>query len=285
MTNIFDVIREIKAHGYEAKTVVMDKNGVQKTGITFVDNNNISPIYYLDNRHGTAKEIALNLIDNYNGIETNNDIKEVVSLVNLWDKVWDKIYICLERAESGIDDYFIQKSEGNLRYVTKRFLDLQMFVRIILNNHMTVKVTNELLDSWNVTEDEVWKVAHSNTENILVCRQMGDVLGEMIYLEDTTMLTYPLVLTNKTNMYGAAYIVFKEKIREIAEKLGEDVYILPSSVHEVLLLPVSYVDDPVSLKQMVLEVNDNPFVMNPEDILSYSVYRYYLDVDILCMAM
>jgi hypothetical protein len=75
----------------------------------------------------------------------------------------------------------------------------------------------------------------------------------------------------------------KDMLRETAEKFGKDLMILPSSIHEVLLIPAK--DDEMNadeLRQMVREVNDTQLALN--EILSYHVYRYSQETEEISIA-
>ncbi|MBO4280595.1 MAG: hypothetical protein J5872_01940 [Lachnospiraceae bacterium] len=80
------------------------------------------------------------------------------------------------------------------------------------------------------------------------------------------------VLSNAMNHFGASAILnipFMDKVRE---KLKEDFFILPSSVHELILIPVSCAPDEEKLLRMVHDVNERE--VPEEEYLSDGVYRY-----------
>lgn len=80
------------------------------------------------------------------------------------------------------------------------------------------------------------------------------------------------VVTNETKRYGAVAICLPELQRKLAEVYGEDYYILPSSKHEVITIPVSQYDNPEELMNIVREINAS--IVSEEDFLSDSVYKY-----------
>ncbi len=81
-----------------------------------------------------------------------------------------------------------------------------------------------------------------------------------------------LVLTNKRKYFGASCILYHGLLEKFSERLGQGFYILPSSIHEVILLPENYVKHPDRLMKMVSEVNETQ--LDPEDVLTDSVYYY-----------
>ena len=79
------------------------------------------------------------------------------------------------------------------------------------------------------------------------------------------------VLTNTAMNFGAGLILNKSILRHILDTLNEDIYILPSSVHELIVLPASFVDNAQDLTDMVYSINQSQ--VEPKDRLSNDVYR------------
>ena len=79
------------------------------------------------------------------------------------------------------------------------------------------------------------------------------------------------VLTNARKFCGANIMLYKEYLEIAAEKMNGDFYIIPSSIHELIAVPV-LAQGLEWLREMVQEVNDNQLA--PEEILGYEVYRY-----------
>lgn len=80
------------------------------------------------------------------------------------------------------------------------------------------------------------------------------------------------VLTNRERIFGASAMLYSDKVRKLAEELNTDLLILPSSVHEVLLLPDDKAQNYDFYRQMVSEVNRTQ--VDPEEVLSFNLYRY-----------
>ena len=99
-----------------------------------------------------------------------------------------------------------------------------------------------------------------------------------LYEDPTGLLdvAFPMhVLTNKERINGAACILYEGKQEEIATLLNDDYYVLPSSVHEVIIMPKSKGTDENYLSQMVNEINHEQLAQ--EEILSNHVYLYARD--------
>ena len=73
-----------------------------------------------------------------------------------------------------------------------------------------------------------------------------------------------------------------ELLKDLATAIGSGMYIIPSSIHEVILVPSVNCDDGESIRQMIREVNDTQVEM--EEILSYSLYYYDKEEDKVLIA-
>lgn len=80
------------------------------------------------------------------------------------------------------------------------------------------------------------------------------------------------VLSNHRRINGAAVVLYPDILRRLGENFGGDYYIIPSSVHEVLLLKETEEEDPDYLNRMVRYVNEQQVL--PEEVLANHVYRY-----------
>ncbi len=80
------------------------------------------------------------------------------------------------------------------------------------------------------------------------------------------------VLTNKNGMFGAAGMLFEEALKMAASKAGGDFYLIPSSIHECLIIPAREGEDWKTLKSILTQINYE--IVAEEDILSYSIYKY-----------
>lgn len=81
------------------------------------------------------------------------------------------------------------------------------------------------------------------------------------------------VMTNQTGIYGASVLLYKNILKKFSKSLNNcDFYILPSSIHETILLPVSGKYSKENLKEMVFDINRTqvPF----DEVLSDQVYKY-----------
>ena len=165
--------------------------------------------------------------------------------------------------------------------ISKEFLDLSAVVRVVLKmdkeGMVSMALSKEDAEILGMTEEEIYAVALKNTLRLFPPKLMNlgryvemSIGGKLLFGEDE-VTTY--ILTNQKEVDGAIYLMSPEVVGAIAEALEDDLYILPCSVNEVLLVRASELEDGVDeLKEMVRDVNET--VVSEKDILSYSVYYY-----------
>ena len=81
-----------------------------------------------------------------------------------------------------------------------------------------------------------------------------------------------LVLTNESKYCGAACMLYEGLLRNLSDEIRSDLFIIPSSIHEVLLLPDEGEFSEEELSALVCEINAH--FINPSEILSDHVYRF-----------
>ncbi|SHI41683.1 DUF5688 family protein [Parasporobacterium paucivorans] len=162
-------------------------------------------------------------------------------------------------------------------------------------------VTQALLENWKVGIDRIDELANKNTPNLFPekLRSMNEIMKELIreqfassFDEDDNTYADILsqliegekedraemyVLSNAINMNGASVLLYPGVLHNFAVEQKSDIYILPSSIHEAILLPASGNLSKESLRQMVREVNGTQVPV--EEILSNEVYYYDLALD------
>lgn len=164
--------------------------------------------------------------------------------------------------------------------ISKEFLDLSAVVRVVLKmdkeGMASMALSKEDAEILGMTEEEIYAVALKNTLRLFPPKLMNlegyvemSIGAKLLFVEDE-VTTY--ILTNQKEVDGA-YLMSQELVGAIAEMLEDDLYILPSSVNEVLLVRASEVREGVDgLKAMVRDVNET--IVAEKEILSYNVYHY-----------
>lgn len=166
--------------------------------------------------------------------------------------------------------------------------DMAVVYRFVLNEdkegRTTVLATNKLIESMGITPEQLHADAMVNAPVIkpAVIQGISEILSEMMGMskEDFMNMGYPTE-PGKEHMYiasvpdkihGAGVIAYQDFMDEAAERLGGDFFILPSSLHEILLVPD---DGAMSLEQLQETVREvNATQVSPEDKLTDNVYHY-----------
>ncbi len=167
-----------------------------------------------------------------------------------------------------------------------RFLDLAVVFYVQLGEGkgqmLTVRVTNELARLWKVTPEGLWKLAQANMlrEHPPVIKDILEVMkeglqGEAVLLEGWEEIEEDqklYVLTNEWGIWGAASILYPQILERFAASQGKDLVIIPSSIHEMLLLVLTPNMDVRDLERMIQAVNEEDVL--PEERLSNRAYGY-----------
>ena len=151
----------------------------------------------------------------------------------------------------------------------------------------TMKVKNEHLKMWNVDAKEMFQQARANTQpvNTPILQSMDEMLLSIFNEEghatnlldenvDFGLRSHDMLyaLTNVEKQYGASMITQPEVLNKLEQLFPEGFYVLPSSVHEVLIVPDNGEMEPKMLGEMVWEVNKNE--VERQEVLSDRVYSY-----------
>ena len=142
----------------------------------------------------------------------------------------------------------------------------------------TVLIHNSHMEYWHITCAELYRDARQNTPRLLPAevKSMTDVLLELSDGLDGQEDSVPMyVLTNERKSLGAACILYENMLKHCAEWIGSSYYLLPSSIHEVILVPEEAVPDKQELMEMVRDINRTQ-VMSTE-VLSDEIYYYSVE--------
>ena len=173
-----------------------------------------------------------------------------------------------------------QMNLSMLEHVPHRaFHDLSIIYEIVFNQNdmlCAIKVTHEIAEAIGMNEEKLYHCAYLNTRKMFpsVVRSVLDMLRENFIDESATCLSIDKdlwAITNVQDYYGAANMLYEDRLYELAKKLESNLYILPSSVHEVLAIAADIVE-PEEMLAAVSYVNTD--VIEDEEILSNSVYFY-----------
>lgn len=141
----------------------------------------------------------------------------------------------------------------------------------------SILVYNTHLEMWGVDAEELDAVAEENTPSLCpVCvKSMWDVVEEMmgeLHTEKEYVVTDMLIMSNPSKVHGAATMLYPGSMEQMADRLQSNFYILPSSIHETIILPAKESDNPEQLLEMVREVNAT--AVSDEEFLGNNIYLY-----------
>ena len=158
------------------------------------------------------------------------------------------------------------------------YLDMAIVFYVLLEVNTygmaSMLIKDEHLAMWNVTAEEICRRAYENTGKLLPyeLKTMKAVIQELTDTESENKEDVMYVLSNRSRSYGAAAILYKGRLEGIGEYLKEDYYVLPSSVHEVIIIPQSAAPGQEELSDLVTEINTTQ--VDAEEVLSNHAYYY-----------
>ena len=170
----------------------------------------------------------------------------------------------------------------NIPYIP--FEDLAITFRISADEiGATMLVNDQMLDQFAVSVEELKEAALHGavfTENIFLM-DMKECINSMMSddyepSEDISNVkdsdSPMIIISNKNKAYGAGSILSSDAMEKVSQAMEDDLYILPSSVHECIAIPAQDRSREDELRDMVREINETQVL--PEEVLSNQVYFY-----------
>lgn len=278
----------VKAQLYTA----VKNNGTERTGVLIeAPGINISPTiyledYYEDYRNGQSVEkIAGEIIAFYDSVrqERSWDCQKILTYAGVRDKV---VFKLINTAQN----------RAFLRTVPHiDYLDLSIVFYVLLEiteeGTASMAVTEEHVKRWGVSAEQLWENAAENVKRLLPAefftmnyalkeilkRGIGTDSGqpaapENLLGNDSCVRDGMYVLSNSMRNYGAACIVYPHILEMIWNILQTDYYVLPSSVHEVIITPCHKSITCEELDEMIQDINETQ--VDAEEVLSNHAYLY-----------
>lgn len=272
---------------------ITKNNGVVLHGITISNLNiNVAPTIYLEEfyREYCKGRDFTSIVEDILSIYENNTYKEDLDLEFFTDfsRACGKIVFKLVSMEKNKELF------EDVPYVP--FLDLAIVFQCLVEHealgNASILIRNSHLQMWNKSKEDVYELARSNTPGLLPpqIKGMGEILGELLGPADRERLSgeastencaeeiaeIPMfVMSNSAHVNGASVILYEGALAQFALRLQKDIIILPSSIHEVILIPFGGEYDRRYLEEMVREVNATQ--LDAMEILSDRVYIYKRD--------
>lgn len=286
-------IREHYGTDYDVEIhEVRKNNAVTYHGITVMHKNgNVAPTIYMEQFYRKYMD----------GCPLSEVLQRVIGMYEKY-KITEEVdmrdFLDFKQAGANIAYKLIhyeENSEELKRTPHIRFLDMAVVFYYRVNHapfgNASIVIRRNVCGMWKISEKELYEKAKENTPQILppVIRDMQEILSEAkpagkernMEEADTEpdMVAAALkekgfmyVLTNPQRQFGAACILYPDVLDGFAGKLRKNLYLLPSSVHEVILVPERRGMCAEAFGQIVREINDTQ--VEREEVLSDSVYYY-----------
>lgn len=290
LENLSECLEECFPGSLETEEVtVLKNNSVTLHGLVIKEKgSSFAPTFYLAQEfeeyksgHRTMEELAASIMRSFE--EERQSKYEVINRLNFqWESMKDFITYRLINRE---------KNEELLRTAPyEEFLDLaliyQYTVKLSGERQGTVQILNEHMERLQISQEELREAAWENTKRIYppaiyamqeLLLGMKEPLQEGEIEKDNAHGMY--VLTNASGIHGAASLIYKEWLRKFAEAAGGGFYVLPSSIHEVILLPKQ---PDICLRQLAAAVKEiNATKVEATEVLSDQVYYFEPEGDCL----
>ncbi len=263
--------KELSEHFGNSYRITVTKteknNGAVRYGMTISNGEtNLSPTVYVE-------ELYRQYTEGKSFCEIVGEVLRVYEDVKVEKKMDVRLLTDFSRIRERIV-YRLLGYEKNRRRLSDvphiRFLDMVLVCYLIIGEEMpedaAVLVTSGLCRFWGIDGEMLFALAEQNTPRLFPVRllDMRSLTGQKE--------SYMYVMTNQKAMFGAGCILYPGVPKRFAEKTGSSFYILPSSVHELLLIPDRLPFCAEKFGGIVREMNSR--YVEPMEILTDSVYYY-----------
>lgn len=279
----------------DAKVIIKDvyknNDSVHKGLYINIDGEKISPIIYLEQfyeryeNNESLANIGMSIYELYKSQEPDFIVPDVKD----FDAVKNKIVFKLINTENNKESL---KGVPSIPH-----LDMSAVFRIQLSSEASIVVSNELFNMWSISKNELGRIALENTRKLNAPQliDIESVIGDLIGLETKkdsgvdlgTISTkdlrdylkkpsvYPMslfVITTKDGVAGANAMLLEDEMKKIASAFDNSYYIIPSSIHELIVVECNDYIDPKEIKEMICSVNSTS--VEKEDKLSDNLYKF-----------
>lgn len=275
---------------YQVTVCKSDKNnGVVCTGLRVQKNDcSVAPLIYLDehfrqykNGNTTLSSIVKYVVKESRKKSPCVDIQQYL----IYENIRKNVVYRLVNTESNRD---LLEDIPHLE-----FLDLSIIFRCTVAQEdigpASILIHNVHMKLWDITIQELYQDAVMNTPRLeeyeiksmtevmreIMTEENSDGSGQDAYMEEFSDSVPLYVLSNKNRIEGAGCMLYPDLMKDFSDTIGSSFYIIPSSVHECLLLPPKEDVQGGEIKNMIKEINDTQ--VSVEERLSYSLYYYDKD--------
>lgn len=276
LNNIAECVLKKMGVGYSVEPHMVKKsNGIERPAVIIKRDGQIcSPCIYID-----LDKVADGLIRDYYDVMSSEsrDLRATQDLFK--GGRLDRDYI-LSHVTHRLVNAKLNAAMAD-KWPHRDFLNMTVQYQVLFPTG-TALVTGKMQKTYDLTQQELEEAASRNTPGLMRFKWASilDVTGRM---EDAARATEcnalepeaehaPMyVFSGEENHYGACVMLYPHTFADLASRLGDDLFILPSSVHEVIAVPYSLMDVGY-LRGVVADINKA--VVNAEEVLAYSVYLF-----------
>ena len=280
---VVDMIRKAEGQGTEVNIVSVTKNnGLVLDALTILRaGKNISPTIYLEKyyrffcmKNVSLEEVVGDILREHaaHDVAVPVNAEQLLDFANVKNRIYPRL-VNYARNRSLLDDI-----------PHRRFLDLAVIYYFEVSEepigNATMILRNRSLECWKVSEEELYNLAMENvrrdkpTEIIPMGNIMEEIGGQPLPEEQETALSnwQMNIATNKERVFGSVCLLEPEVFQTIAERTGANLFILPSSIHEVIVVANNGSCSKTDLERMVIDVNETQVL--EQEVLSDHVYLY-----------
>ena len=260
---------------------VEKNNGKIYDGLVIINPSfNIAPTIYLNPYYhwyldGVSMDCILDaILSTYNEVRPTEDFD--ISFCSDFAKAKDRIVMQLISYDKN------QKKLADIPYI--KYLDFaiifQIYTEVSFPEYGTITITNELIQKWDVNLETLIRAVLKNTPSIMPYSVLN--MAEYIkskcpeyakLLTDMTAEEIPIyILTNQRKINGATSLLYPGMLSSLSQKLGGNLLLIPSSIHEFLVMPLNSGVETCGLNEFIREVNATQ--LTDEEVLGERYYIY-----------
>ncbi len=298
-TVVKETVSNFLGNGYDVKVQqILKNNSTQLTGLVIkYKGDSVAPTIYLEQffeDFNTGNSDIVSVAERIISVYEHSAGKVDFDVAAITDFSFCKEKICFKLVNAKRNKKLLEEAPNVL------MLDLAVIFYIFLGNEgfgtASITIKNNMAELWDITSEELFDIAKKNTQRLFpaTVRPMSSVLfgimnGSSDHDNEFYDMNAPMkgldtiyVCSNNSDFWGAGTVLYDDVLKGIADTSeSDDIYIIPSSVHETLLIPNNEMN--VSfLRQMVSEVNST--AVAPEEVLSDNVYIFHADTETINLA-
>ncbi len=268
---IKETIKEVKAiledAGYKVEIKEVYKNNEKLSSLIILNEDGVNPTFYLEKMSGTPEKIAREIISM---VIANSAPRPKEDFIN---KIQDKEYVLNHLRACVVSTKGNEEFLEPLVKVNYKDLGLTLYYRIMFKD-ASIVLTKAIADQIGIDKIDIENnIDLSDYKMFSIAEVIGESLKKQgtpdFVIEEMEQQNPMKIISNTEKLYGSGIIAYPSKLKEIVGM--EKFYVLPSSVHEIIVLPMDGFE-PNFLRKMVCDINRDEVA--PSDRLSDNIFVY-----------